>query len=103
MRLLSKALAVGGVGLALTGSTALSPLPASRPGTLNAICGPAAGGALARALADRLGGRRPAGQAQTRQAQTNWTLFFNAGPAPLAARRLRPLTWRLMRRHPDAI
>ncbi|MFE9085174.1 hypothetical protein ACQKKG_13195 [Brevundimonas sp. NPDC003935] len=50
MRLLSKALAVGGVGLALTGSTALSPLPASRPGTLNAICGPAAGGALAGAL-----------------------------------------------------
>lgn len=45
MRLLWKALGVGGVGLALTGSTALSPLPASRPGTPNAICDPAAGGA----------------------------------------------------------
>jgi len=71
MRLLWKALAVGGVGLALTGSTALSPLPASRPGTLNAICGPgAAGGALARALLIGSAVAAPAGQAQTRQAQT---------------------------------
>lgn len=71
MRLLWKALAVGGVGLALTGSTALSPLPASRPGTLNAICGPgAAGGALTRALLIGSAVAAPAGQAQTRQAQT---------------------------------
>ncbi|MFK0297783.1 tetratricopeptide repeat protein [Brevundimonas sp. NPDC090276] len=44
MRLLWKALAVGGAGLVLTGSSALSPLPASTPGALNALCGPAAGG-----------------------------------------------------------
>lgn len=51
MRLLWKALAVGGAGLVLTGSSALSPLPASTPGALNAICGPAStGGALLREL-----------------------------------------------------
>ena len=71
MRLLWKALAVGGVALALTGSTALSPLPASSPGTLNAICGPAAaGGALARALLIGSAFAAPAGQVQTSQAQT---------------------------------
>ena len=51
MRLLWKALAVGGAGLVLTGSSALSPLPAATPGALNAICGPGkAGGALLREL-----------------------------------------------------
>ena len=47
MRLLWKALAVGGVGLGLTGSSALSSLPAWTPDATGALCGPAqAGGAL---------------------------------------------------------
>lgn len=84
MRLLWKALAVGGVGLALTGSTALSPLPASRPGTLNAICGPAAtGGALARALLIGSAVAAPAGQAQTRQAQRIGLCFSTPDRRPL--------------------
>lgn len=70
MRLLWKALAVGGAGLVLTGSTALSPLPASSPGIPNAICGPAAaGGALARALLIGSAVAAPAGLAQTRPTQ----------------------------------
>lgn len=65
MRLLWKALAVGGAGLVLTGSSALSPLPASTPGALNAICGPAAaGGALLRELLIASAVAAPASQAR---------------------------------------
>ncbi|HUH22735.1 MAG TPA: tetratricopeptide repeat protein [Brevundimonas sp.] len=65
MRLLWKALAVGGAGLVLTGSSALSPLPASTPGALNAICGPGkAGGALLRELLIASAVAAPASQAQ---------------------------------------
>lgn len=65
MRLLWKALAVGGAGLVLTGSSALSPLPASTPGALNAICGPAStGGALLRQLLIASAVAAPASQTQ---------------------------------------
>lgn len=65
MRLLWKALAVGGAGLVLTGSSALSPLPAATPGALNAICGPAStGGALLRELLIASAVAAPASQAQ---------------------------------------
>ena len=64
MRLLWKALAVGGAGLVLTGSSALSPLPAATPGALNAICGPAStGGALLRQLLIASAVAAPASQA----------------------------------------
>lgn len=65
MRLLWKALAVGGAGLVLTGSSTLSPLPAATPGALNAICGPGkAGGALLRELLIASAVAAPASQAQ---------------------------------------
>jgi len=65
MRLLWKTLTVGGAGLVLTGSSALSPLPASTPGALNAICGPGkAGGALLRELLIASAVAAPASQAQ---------------------------------------
>ena len=65
MRLLWKALAVSGVGLVLTGSSAPSPLPASTPGALNAICGPTAtGGALLRELLIASAVAAPASQAR---------------------------------------
>jgi tetratricopeptide (TPR) repeat protein len=65
MRLLWKAMAVGGAGLVLTGSSALSPLPASTPGALYAICGPAsAGGALLRELLIASAVAAPASQVQ---------------------------------------
>ena len=65
MRLLWKALAVGGAGLVLTGSSALSPLPASTPGARGAICGPAsAGGVLLRQLLIASAVAAPASQAQ---------------------------------------
>ena len=70
MRLLWKALAVSGVGLVLTGSSALSPLPAATPGALDAICGPAStGGALLRELLIASAVAAPASQPQIRQAQ----------------------------------
>jgi len=68
MRLLWKALAVGGVAV-LTGSSALSPLPTSTPGALDANCGPKTGGALLRELLIASAVAAPASQPQTRQAQ----------------------------------
>lgn len=72
MRLLWKVLAVGGVGLVLTGSTALSSVSAVPPldpaRLFGALCGPAqTGGALARALLIGSAVAAPAGQAQASQ------------------------------------
>ncbi|HEY1071807.1 tetratricopeptide repeat protein [Brevundimonas sp.] len=74
MRLLWKALAVGGAGLVLTGSAAaprLSSAPLDATSLFGALCGPGqAGGALLRELLIASAVAAPASQAQTSQPQT---------------------------------